>query len=153
MKKISITFVTLLVILATFLFISEKVFKKTIIEEPQSQSQEQEEILPIADIKEQYIDSTYTFVGSVDLPTPCHTLETKVNQISDTVFEIVVNTIAPAEGIMCAQVITPRQYSASFEAPENILVYANINGVITELSRFVVPEGENINTFELYIKG
>lgn len=152
MKKIIITFTALLVLLIVFLFVSENIFNKTIVDQLNTPLQE-EAILPIVDIKEQYKDSNYTFVGSIDLPTPCHTVEANVNQITDVMFEIIVNTIEPKEDVMCAQVITPRQYSVSFEGPETVLVYANINGVIHELSRFVVPEGEDINAFELYIKG
>jgi hypothetical protein len=150
MKKIIITFFALVIILLAILFVSEALFNKNLIEQIPTPI---EDVLPIVDIKEQYKDSTYTFVGSVDLPTPCHSVEAKVNQISDPLYEIEVTILPPAPDVMCAQVITPRQYSVSFQAPEEITVFANINGVIHELSRFVVPEGENINTFELYIKG
>jgi uncharacterized protein YneF (UPF0154 family) len=151
MKKIIITFVTLLIVLIAGLFIAEKFFNKTIIEEVSAPINT--EPLPIIDIKEQYKDSTYTFVGTIDVPTPCHSLTTSVNPISEGLYEIVITTVSPQEDIMCAQVITPKQYSVSFEAPADIEVIATIDGVLHELSRFVIPEGADISTFELYIKG
>jgi hypothetical protein len=151
-KKIIAVVIVLLIILVSFLFLSEKIFNYTVVEQLNSPLQE-DPILPITDIKEEYKDSTYTFVGTIDVPTPCHSLESKVNKISDVIYEIEINTINPSEDIMCAQVITSKQYKVSFEGSENILVYAKINGTIYELSRFVIPEGEDINTFELMIKG
>lgn len=151
-KQMIITLVALSVALFTVLFASEKIFNKTIIPD-MTPSSEQEAILPIMDIKEQYVAPTYTFVGSIDVPTPCHTLNAKVNQISDVMFEIEVNTISPGDDVMCAQVISTQQFSVSFDAPKDILVYAKINGEIYELSRFVIPEGENINNYDLFIKG
>lgn len=150
MKKIIITLVVLSAFLFVFLFVSEKMFNKTIVD---TNNPSQDIVLPIMDIKEQYKGSTYTFAGTIDLPTPCHQLDTKVNQISDAVFEIEMNIVAPAQDIMCAQVIAPTPYNVSFEGPSDILIYAKLDGEIYELSRFVIPEGEDINTFELFIKG
>lgn len=151
MKNTIISIVVLIALLVLVLFGFQKFFNRNII--PTNQEPVQEEILPVHEIKEQYDGSTYTFAGTIDLPTPCHSLETNVIQLSGSEYQIQINTIAPEEDVMCAQVITPQPYNVSFEAPADITVTAQINGQDYELSRFVVPEGEDINLFELYIKG
>lgn len=152
MKKTIIVIITLAALLFVLLYVSEKIFNKTIVEQLNSPLQE-EAVLPILDIKEEYKNSTYTFAGEIDLPTPCHKIETKVNKISDVMYEIEVNTIEPSPDQGCVQVITPQKYKVSFEGPESVLVYAKIDDRVYELNRFVIPEGENIDTFELFIKG
>lgn len=151
MKNTIISIIVLVALLVLVLFGFQKFFNRNIIST--NQEPVQEEILPVHEIKEQYDGSTYTFAGTIDLPTPCHSFETNVVQLSGSEYQIQINTIAPGEDVMCAQVITPQPYNISFEAPSDITVTAQINGQNYELSRFVVPEGEDINLFELYIKG
>lgn len=151
MKKIIITIVALLAILTVLVYGYEFIFKKPIIESPTITP---EDILTeTIEVKEQYKNSTYTFVGSVDMPTPCHSLTQKVNQISESKYEIEINTIEPNQDTVCAQVITPKTYKVSFTAKPDITVTAKINGVIYELNRFLIPNDQNIDTFKLEIKG
>jgi hypothetical protein len=151
MKKTIITIISLLVGLIIVIYAYEFIFKKPIIESPTID----ESSFPTQkiEIKEQYKDSTYTFVGSLDLPTPCHSLATTVNKVSDAKYQIQVTTIDPKKDTVCAQVITPKPYKVSFKAQADIEVTVNINGVEYQTNRFVVPDGENIDTFQLEVKG
>lgn len=151
MKNTIISIVILIALLVLVLFGFQKFFNRNIIS-PERESI-QEEILPVHEIKEQYDGTTYTFAGTIDLPTPCHSLETNVVQLSESEYQIQINTVSPGEDVMCAQVISPQPYNISFDAPADIAITAQIDGQDYELSRFVVPEGEDINLFELYIKG
>ncbi len=151
MKKTIITIIVLLIGLIIVVYAYEFIFKKPIIESPtvNDTSFPTQKI----ELKEQYKDSTYTFVGSVDLPTPCHSLKTEVKKVLDTKYQIQVTTISPKEGVMCAQVITPKPYKVSFKAQADVEVTVNINGTEYQTNRFVVPDGENIDTFQLEVKG
>lgn len=139
-------------LLVLILFGFQKFFNRDLITEKQEMVIS-EEILPVLEIKEQYENGTYTFAGTIDLPTPCYSLKTSVAQVSQEEYQIQINTIAPEADVMCAQVITPQPYNVSFEAPIDIVVTAKIDDQLHELTRFVIPEGEDINLFELYIKG
>lgn len=151
MKKTIIGIVSLLIILTALVYGYEFIFKKPIIESP---TVEQEEVQKQkVEIKEQYKDSIYTFVGMLDLPTPCHMFSAKTNKISDTKYQIAITTINPKEDVVCAQVITPKPYKVSFKAPENIEITILIDGAEYQTNRFVIPSEENIDTFKLEIKG
>lgn len=152
MKKTIITIISLLVVLSVLAYGYEFVFKKPIIESPTVEQTENKNP-QIIEVKEQYKNQTYTFVGTVQVPTPCHTLVSKVNTLSSTSYQIEITTIQPVSDIVCAQVITDKTYKVSFNAPEDITVTALIDGVMYDLNRFIVPQGQNIDTFKLEIKG
>lgn len=152
MKKTIIGIVSLLVVLIALVYSYEFIFKKPIIESPTVEQQEELQNQKI-EIKEQYKDSIYTFAGVLDLPTPCHSFSIETNKISDSKYQIVLNTINPKEDIVCAQVVTPKPYKTSFRAPENIEVTVLIDGVEYQTNRFVIPSNEDIDTFKLEIKG
>jgi hypothetical protein len=151
MKKTIITIVSLVAVLFVVAYAYEFIFNKPIIESP---TIEQEQFpTQKVEVKEQYKGTTYTFAGSLDVPTPCHTLSTKTNKISDTKYQIELITGNPKEGVVCAQVISPKTYKVSFDAPKDIVVTILVNGVEYETNRFLVPNDQNIDTFNLEIKG
>ncbi len=151
MKKTIITIVSLIVLLVVVLYGYEFIFKKPVIDPVADEA----EMIPeqSLDVKVQYKDSRHTFVGTLSVPTPCHTLVSDVTMTAPGAYQIEVNTVAPVAGVMCAQVITDKDFKVSFEAPEDAIVTAFIDGVEYSLNRFMIPEGENIDTFELMIKG
>ena len=151
MKKTIIAIVSLLVVLLIVVYGYEFIFKKPIIEAPSNE--EQQESTEVVEIKAQHKGSTYIFAGSIDVPTPCHSLQTQAVKLSNTEYQIQINTIAPKDGMICAQVISQKSYKVTFDAPKDIVVTALINGVSYETNRFLIPSEENIDTFNLEIKG
>jgi hypothetical protein len=151
MKKTIITIVALLVALIVIVYAYEFILKKPVIESPTIE----ETTFPAQkiELKEQHKDSSYTFAGMLDLPTPCHTFTTKTNKISNSKYQIQIDTIAPKKDIVCAQVITPKSYKVSFEAPNDINVTVLINGTEYETNRFQIPNDQNIDSFILEVKG
>lgn len=151
MKNTIIAIVSLLAALLIIVYGYEFIFKKPVIESPTVE----EESVPTqkVELKEQYKGSTYTFAGTVTVPTPCHALNTRVNKVSDTQYQIEIATLPPKEGIMCAQVLTDKPYKVSFQAPKDITVTVLIDGVKYETNRFLIPSDQNIDTFKLEIKG
>jgi len=152
MKNTIITIISLVVLLAVIAFGYELIFNKPIIEAPKTE-QNEDAYLPAVEVKEQYKDGAYTFVGTVQVPSTCHTLASRANTIAEGKYQIEVVTVAPEAGVVCAQVVTDKSYKVSFQGPEVIEVTALINGVSYDVNRFVVPADQNIDTFQLEIKG
>lgn len=152
MKKTIVTLVALLIALIVVVYAYEFIFKKPIIESP---TIEEETSFPTqkVELKEQHTDSSYTFAGMIDLPTPCHSFNTKTNKISNSKYKIQIDTVSPKEGVVCTQVITPKSYKVNFEAPNDITVTVVINGVEYETNRFQIPNNQNIDSFILEVKG
>jgi hypothetical protein len=151
MKKTIITVLSLLVALIVIIYAYEFIFKKPIIESPTID----EVTFPAqkVELKEQHKDSSYTFAGMLDLPTPCHTFTTKTNQLSESKYQIQIDVVDPKKDIMCAQVITPKPYKVTFEAPDDVEVTVLIDGVEYETNRFQIPNDQNIDSFILEVKG
>ncbi len=130
----------------------ELIFKKSVIEAPVVEESTDTTTSTI-ELKEQYKNLTYTFVGSIQTPTPCHSVESKVNKISDNTYQIQLTTVAPGKDVVCAQVITDKVFKVSFQAPEDIQVEATVDGIPYNVNRFLIPSDQNIDTFNLEIKG
>lgn len=152
MKKTIITVVSLLIVLLVLIYGYEFTFNKPLLESPII-SEEVESYVPTIEVKEQYKDSVYTFVGDIQVPTPCHSLKSKVTMISETLYQIEVTTISPSSDTICAQVLTDKSYKVSFEAEQDIVVTVLIDGVEYRTNRFLIPLDQNIETFNLEIKG
>ena len=152
MKKTIITIISLLIVLSVLIYGYEFIFKKPIIESPTIE-ESTDDFLPTLEVKEQYKNSTYTFVGSIQVPTPCHSVASKVNKISDSEYQIELTTVSPAKDIVCAQVVTDKSFKVSFQAPVGVKVTAILDGVPYQINRFVIPNDQNIDTFQLEVKG
>lgn len=99
-------------------------------------------------------DSMHIVAGEVDVPTPCHQLTTSVDGTA-TSSSVTINFQAQRadEGEMCAQVITPRRFKVTFEAREDVEIQATYDGNPATLNLVPVPEGENLEEFEVFQKG
>lgn len=99
--------------------------------------------------KYQYKDGQHIFVGNLKLPTPCHTYNAEVVQ-KDGAAEIRVTT---EEGGVCVQQITERLFKVSFEGEQGDNIFATLNGETVNLNIFEIPEDEDIDDIEIFIKG
>lgn len=72
----------------------------------------------------------HTYTGTLDLPTPCHTVKADVTAKESMPEQIAVNliTTTPAPGTVCAQTVTAAPFTASFQASETAQVQFSING-------------------------
>jgi hypothetical protein len=152
MQKTIIGVVSLLVALTILLYGYEFIFKKPVIEAPIA-PQEEQAYKPALEVKEQYKNSVYTFAGSVSVPNPCYKITSKVNTLPDNAYQIEITSVPPASGVVCAQVITDKKYKVSFTDPDEISLGILFDGITYGTDRFVIPLGENIDTFEIYTKG
>ena len=103
--------------------------------------------------KHQYEDGTHIVAGEIEVPTPCHLLETDVvireSFPEQVTVQFEVSTLAEA----CAQVITPARFKVEFNASENARISGTLNGKPVILNLIEVDSGEDLDEFELFIKG
>ena len=157
MKNTIIAIISLLVLLTVCFYGYEFVFKKPLVESPTDQAAE-DLFTPTLDVKEQYKDGTYTFVGTVQVPSTCHSLKTDVSEDATgggtvSSYTIAVTTVQPEEGVVCAQAVTERTFKVSVEAPEGSIFKVTVDGKPYTLNRFEIPDDANIDTYQLELKG
>ena len=118
---------------------------------PASQNEEYAEII---NVKHQYKDGKHTYAGELNLPTPCDLLQSDV--VKDVTnaknVEIKFTSVNKTEGA-CVEVLTARPFKVTFEGPKNITLTTTFNGKKIKFNIFEVPSTENLDTFEIYIKG
>lgn len=104
-------------------------------------------------VKHQYKDGEHVFVGTIILPTSCHSYNAEVID-SETGPEIRISINDPAEGQVCAQVVTERDFKVTYKSDDPDQAFRLfVNGEEYKLNLFEVSPNEDIDTFELFIKG
>lgn len=105
------------------------------------------------DAKHFYIDGVHTLAGEIPMPTPCDLLNWDVRVAESMPEQATVAFDVINNSEMCAQVITPQRFKASFSASENASMRAVLEGRDVELNLIPAAEGETPDDFELFIKG
>jgi len=104
--------------------------------------------------KHQFKDGTHTIAGEIDMPTPCHLLDWDVVIAESFPEQVTVNFRSIYNsGDICAQVITPQRFKVTFDASENAAIKATLDGESIILNLIKALPGENLDNFELFIKG
>ena len=156
-RRSIILIVTLFVLVVVGMFSYAYIKKaETTTEEPVVTVEEEEVMYPDINritAKHYFIDGKHTFVGEVELPTPCDLLEVDsvVMESFPEQIQLNFNVINNAEA--CAQVITSQRFLVSAEASEEASVSATFMGRDIELNLVPASEGETPEEFELFIKG
>lgn len=106
--------------------------------------------------KYQYTPNTneYIVAGTLQTPTICDLLKTNVNvdQQTDPVTATIQFNLTNNSDT-CAQAIGEQRFKVTFNAPENANIIATINGTPVKLNLIPVPKGENLDDFQIYVKG
>ncbi len=141
----AIALVAILVVVAVILFAYTLVSAPTKEETPEATTTAQEETPErIITAKQQFVNGMQTIAGTVDVPTPCHSVVAQpffVNDATNTV-EIRFNTAI--EGEQCAAQVTSVPFKVSFEAPEDVSIRATWDGQPVRLNLVPVAPGESI---------
>lgn len=108
----------------------------------------------IINAKHQYREGKHTYAGTLGLPTPCDLLQSDVIRDPLNPNKVGLAFKSVYEGAeLCAQVITPRPFKVTFAAPEKIDLTVTYNGKPIRFNVFEVPKTENLDDFEINIKG
>ena len=103
--------------------------------------------------KHAYRNGTHIVAGEIPLPTPCHILESAGSASSDKSHVFIELTSSVKTGDVCAAVITPARFKVSVKANKNATISATLNGKEVILNLIEAGPNENLDNFELYIKG
>jgi hypothetical protein len=103
--------------------------------------------------KHAYANGVHTIAGEVPLPTPCHVLEAAAKVSADKKTVVVELASSMKTGDVCAQVITPARFKVTARAAKNAHITATLNGQEITLNLMEAGPNENLDNFELYIKG
>lgn len=103
--------------------------------------------------KHAYRNGAHIIAGEIPLPTPCHILESAGTASADkrNVFIELVSSVKTGE--VCAQTITPARFKVSVKANKDASISATLNGKEVTLNLIEAGPNENLDNFELYIKG
>lgn len=103
--------------------------------------------------KHAYRDGAHIIAGEVPLPTPCHLLEasTVVTTDKKSIAVQLVSSVKTDE--ICAQVITPARFRVTARADRNATFTGTLNGQEIKLNLIEAGPNEDLENFELYIKG
>ncbi len=96
---------------------------------------DQKEIL--LKVLHQYKNGAHVYVGELELPTPCHTIEAE-SVVLESYPEQVKVVLSTKEGVgICTQVVTSRKFKVAFQASKEANVSISFNG---ESARFEIEE-------------
>jgi hypothetical protein len=107
----------------------------------------------VVQVKHQFKNGQHTYVGSIDLPNACYRLDSDIQTIANTdSAKINLSTYTNNEE-MCAQVVTSRSFRLTLDDTRKLVVTGMLNGKPMELNIFEVPADQDIDAFEINIKG
>lgn len=109
--------------------------------------------LPVRTIEamHQFIDGKHIIAGSVDLPTPCHTLREMIVVRESYPEQVTIEFTSATTAEVCIQVITEARFKVEFSASEKATIDATWNGEPATLK--LTPAMSNLEQFEVMIKG
>jgi len=152
---ILIVIVFVLIIIGMFTFTS--LMKKEVVVNVQPDVVAEEVVLysniTRIDVKHYFSDGLHTFVGEIQMPTPCDLIE--VNSLVKESFpeQIQLDFTVINNAETCAQVITSQRFLVEAKASEGASVDASFMGRVVELNLIPALPGELPADFELFIKG
>ncbi|HEY4479019.1 MAG TPA: hypothetical protein VI981_01515 [Candidatus Paceibacterota bacterium] len=111
------------------------------------------ELAVTVNTKHQYKNGVHTLAGQMDMPTPCHLLESKATKDTVQTSKFAIEFTSTEKGGGCIDVITPRPFKVSFEGPKDIELKATLNGKSIKLNLFEVKPNEDLDAFEINVKG
>ena len=103
--------------------------------------------------KHAYQNGTHIIAGEVPLPTPCHTLEASGAASADKKNVVIALVSSIKTGETCPENITPARFKVSVKALAGANISATLNGQEIILNLIEAGPDENLDNFELYIKG
>lgn len=111
----------------------------------------------IIDIKHQFKNGTHNYAGIIDLPNPCYSLSSKIISIDSPLTNtssFQIDLISKNSDQMCADVMTPTYFKLIITGQSKVsLLKGTFNSKPIKFNVFEVPENEDIDNYDIYIKG
>jgi len=149
MKKI-ITIGVLIIVLLLIAFLGGKVQEKVV---PKDVVPEEEEMITeTLVVKHQYQNGKHVFVGEVELPSTCYSYNAYIKASDDENTKI-LQIDRTTEGEVCGERFEIATYKVVYEGPEDLRFRAFINDQEYRLNAFDIPLDQNIDDFQIFLKG
>ena len=155
-KRTIILVVTLFVLIVAGMFFYAYLKRGEIVAPPVTVNEKEAIAYPEVeriDAKHYFIDGKHTFVGEIQLPTPCDLLEVDATVMESYPEQIRLNFNVINNAETCAQVVTAQRFVVSATASINATVSAMFMGREVPLNLIPAAAGETPEEFELFIKG
>lgn len=109
----------------------------------------------IVTVKHAYKDGSHIIVGSLMLPTPCEELswETPIAESMPEQVSITFTSKTKEGSEVCAQTLTAQSFKVTVKASEKARFSASLNGTPLRLNIIEAGEGEDLENFEVKLKG
>lgn len=116
---------------------------------PQEKADVPMKITTTIPVLHQFKNGTHTYVGTLDVPTPCHAVfgEALVKESYPEQVDIRIET--KESGNICAQVIATKKFKVSFVASTGAVVRAYVNGTPVLFKVTEVPGTANLEATEI----
>jgi hypothetical protein len=150
MKKILIIF-GLIIVLVLVAFADKNIQENR----PATTNEEPEEtLLETLVVKHQYKDGKHIFVGEVELPRPCLAYSASiVDTDNEKEKEILLSFSDPEGEPVCDESFRNAPYRVTYIGPEDLTFKAFVGGQEYRLNAFEIPLDQNIDDFEIFMKG
>jgi len=101
-------------------------------------------------VKHQFVEGIHTFVGVLELPTPCDKISSKVVKEQG---ETIIDLVYASTSEICAQVITEKEFTVTFAGEVNENIIARLNGELVNLNIYEIDSKQNIYEVKIFNKG
>lgn len=118
-----------------------------------SQVSNNNDYVQLVNVKHQYKNGTHTYAGTIDVPTPCHTLTSSVGNDASSPLAYTLLFTSTASSQPCAQKVTAKPFKISFAGPKTITISGTLNGKKLRLNIFELRADQDIDSYDMYIKG
>ena len=102
--------------------------------------------------KHAYLNGEHILAGEIPLPTPCHILDVKAIATDKKHITVVLNSSIKT-GETCEASIVPARFKVSIKGDKSAKINATLNGIAVVLNLIEASPGEDLDNFELYLKG
>lgn len=103
--------------------------------------------------KHAYRNGEHIIAGEIPLSTPCDILESSATASGDGKSVLVQLVSSIKTGESCPPSITPARFKVTAKAAKNATLSATLNGQEVTLNLIEAGPTENLDDFQLYIKG
>lgn len=103
--------------------------------------------------KHAYRDGSHIIAGEIPLPTPCHILDSESVVSTDKKHVLIRLVSSVKTDEICAQVITPARFKVTARADKGATITGTLNGQNITFNFIEAGPNEDLDNFELYIKG
>lgn len=149
-----VLFAAIVVGMFVFAYLKRQEMQSTMpVNDVTSETQTDAPLVSRVDAKHYFDGTTHTFVGVVEMPTPCDLLNAEAVVQESYPETIVINFTVVNNADTCVQVVTPQRFMVAAAASSEANVKATWGGVPIELNVVPAAPGERPEDFELFIKG